>query len=372
MGRLTILHLTAPGQVGGLESVVRGLAAGHAARGHRVAVFATVTERADGSPFIRSLGDAGIETHHLQLAGRSYHRQRAAIRRLVSSMRPAIIHSHGYRSDVVGLIAGRNGGRRVTTVHGFTGGDWKNRLYERVQLRALRHFDAVVAVSRPLVERLRSSGVDAQRVHLIPNGLPLGRPLLERDEARQALGVSPADFVIGWVGRLSHEKGMDVMLDALRRLDDLPLTVAVLGDGRERAALEAGANADGRGKRIRWLGLVPEARSLFGGFDLFALSSRTEGTPMTLLEAMQAGVPSVVTAVGGVPDVISPDQGWMVPPERPEELAAAIREAWSRPDERARRAQAARRRLDVEFAVEPWLDRYEALYRTLATSGSHR
>jgi glycosyltransferase involved in cell wall biosynthesis len=98
-------------------------------------------------------------------------------------------------------------------------------------------------------------------------------------------------------------------------------------------------------------------------FDLFALTSRTEGTPMTLLEAIQASVPVVACAVGGVPDVISAAEGLLVPADRPAELANALREALTQRREAAARAERASERLARDFSSETWLDSYQELYR---------
>jgi len=100
------------------------------------------------------------------------------------------------------------------------------------------------------------------------------------------------------------------------------------------------------------------------------LSSRTEGTPMALFEAMAAGVPIVATAVGGVPQVVSSAEAILVPPDDPTRLAAAIRETLRDPAAARDRARAARCRLEREFAVQPWLERYDMLYHTLAQRGA--
>jgi glycosyltransferase involved in cell wall biosynthesis len=97
------------------------------------------------------------------------------------------------------------------------------------------------------------------------------------------------------------------------------------------------------------------------------LSSRTEGTPIALLEAMAAAVPTVATAVGGVPDVISDREAWLVPPEAPGRLADAVRELLAAPDLAAARGRAGRERLLQGHGTGPWLDRHEALYRSLLT-----
>jgi glycosyltransferase involved in cell wall biosynthesis len=252
----------------------------------------------------------------------------------------------------------------VTTVHGFTGGGWKNRFYEWLQVRAFRRFNAVVVVSLPLVDRMARAGVPRARIHAIPNAWcpPPSAPPLERAAARAALAIPRDDFVVGWVGRLSREKGADVLLRALPHLSDVPLSVCVVGTGAEQNGLQSSAGRLGLDRRIRWHGAVPDAGRVFSAFDAFVLSSRTEGTPVVLLEAMAAGVPVVTTKVGGVPDVVSPAEAVLVPSDDPVSLAAGIRAVYGDPVAARQRACAAAARLLREFGVAPWLDRYETVY----------
>lgn len=381
-GALTVLHIVAPAPVGGLERVVHGLASGHRAHGHRVHVAAVLDAGRTDHPWLGSLAASGVDVEALPLPARAYGRERAEVAALCRRLRPDVVHTHGYRPDVVdGGIARRLGIPTLSTVHGFTRGGWRNQFYESLQRRAFRRFDAVVAVSRPQVVELERSGVPRERIRLIPNAWIGGAGFLPPADARRALGVPEGVFHIGWVGRLSREKGADVLLDAVALLDDLPLVVSFLGDGRERAALEARAAAlpagpgssarssdPGAGDcaRVRWHGLVGDAAAFFPAFDLFVLSSRTEGTPIALFEAMAAGVPVVATAVGGVPDVVTAAEAILVPPESPGALAEAIRRVHGDPAGAAERAAAARTRLDTVYGYASWLERYERLYRDLA------
>jgi glycosyltransferase involved in cell wall biosynthesis len=253
----------------------------------------------------------------------------------------------------------------VTTLHGFTGGGWRNRLYERLQRRSVRRFDAVVAVSRPLAQFLVREGVPAERIHVVPNAWEASGTLMRRDVARRALGIPEDGFHIGWVGRLTREKGADVLIDALAPLSDLPIVGSFVGEGPERATLEARAVARGLGGRVKWHGMIVDAARLFAAFDLFVLSSRTEGTPITLFEAMAAGVPVVATAVGGVPDVVSSAEALLVPPGDPALLSSAIRVALLDRAGAQARAADARVRLDRAFALRPWVASYEAVYRSV-------
>jgi glycosyltransferase involved in cell wall biosynthesis len=144
----------------------------------------------------------------------------------------------------------------------------------------------------------------------------------------------------------------------------------MLGDGKERTGLQLRAQGQGIAGQITWHGSVAEAAPLFPAFDVFVLSSRTEGTPMALFEAMAAGVPVVATAVGGVPNVISSAEAILVPPDDAASLAAAIRDTLGNPVAARERAHAARQRLARDFAVQPWLERYEAVYAAIGRRGA--
>jgi glycosyltransferase involved in cell wall biosynthesis len=137
-----------------------------------------------------------------------------------------------------------------------------------------------------------------------------------------------------------------------------------MGDGPERQVQEARADSLAPG-RFRWLGAIPDAARYFAAFDLFVLSSRAEGLPMVLLEAMAVCIPIIATRVGGVPDLLSPAEAMLVPPDNPAALAAAIRAAIDDPAATSSRAKAARVRQQSEFDVGPWSARYESVYREL-------
>jgi glycosyltransferase involved in cell wall biosynthesis len=254
-------------------------------------------------------------------------------------------------------------------VHGFTGGGLKNRAYEALQRFAFRRFDAVVAVSQPQADQLRAGGVSDRRLHIIPNALAPHSAPLERAAARAQLQLPADGLLAGWVGRVSREKGVDVFIDALSSIGDRVIQGAILGDGPERAAEQARAEALAPA-RFLWLGAVPDAARYFPAFDMFVLSSRTEGLPMVLLEAMAANVPIVATNVGGIPDLLSPAEGLLVPPEDSKALASAMRAALDDRAATSARAHAAKLRQHAEFDVGPWSDRYEALYRHLIAVNS--
>ena len=180
------LHIVAPAPVGGLERVVELLCAGQRARGHDVHVAAVLDPEADeaGLPLLQRLRDAGVAVHSLKTPARAYRMERERIAALCGQVRPDVVHTHGYRPDVLDApMARRAGVPTVTTVHGFTGGGIRNRVYEGLQRRSFRRFSQVVAVSRALGDALSSGGVPAARVRVVPNAWSPGAPLLERGEA---------------------------------------------------------------------------------------------------------------------------------------------------------------------------------------------
>lgn len=362
-GAPRVLHLLAPGPAGGLESVVRLLATGWARQGGAVGVALTLDAGTSRPPDFAALPDSGVEVFSHEVRARGYLRERTLHLETLRAFRPDVVHTHGYRADLLGGSAARlRGVPRVSTVHGFTGGDWKNRLYETLQLRTLRSFDAVVAVSRPLVARLARTGIPADRIALIPNAWGPTSAGLSRAAAREALGLPQDAVILGWVGRLSREKGPDLFLQALARPAVGQVRAAMLGDGALRPELEAEASRLALEHRLHWLGLVPAAGRLLAAFDGFVLSSRTEGTPIALFEAMAAGVPIVATRVGGVPDVLEGDVALLIPPEDSDALASGIAALLAEPRAAAARAERARARLAEAYAMDPWLSRHRDLY----------
>jgi len=379
---MRILHTVAPARVGGLEEVVVQLATGLAGRGHQVRVAAVFSGEPGDHPFVEALRAGGIAVSVLAIPPRRYRAEAAGIRRLCEEWKPDVVHTHGYRPDVLHRAPARRAGvPLVSTLHGFTGGGWKNRLYERLQLRSVRRFDAVVAVSRPMAEGLQARGFQPEWIHLIPNawsprrGGAGGQAAVQAaiqagvQSARSELDIQPDRLHIGWVGRLSREKGPDVFLESLAQLGgpgDQHVVASIIGDGPLRTELERTAGrVRSAGVEVHFHGALPGAARLFSAFDLFVMSSRTEGTPIVLFEAMAAGVPVVATAVGGVPDVVGPGEALLVDSEQPEALASAIRRVIRDPVAARERAGRARERLERTFAAEPWLERHEALYASI-------
>ena len=366
-----ILHIIAASEVGGAESVVRSLARAQQTAGARVSVVPILPGSSTAADFLRELGEAHVGVHPVQISNRGYLSERRRFAALIDELSPDVVHSHGYRADVVDALSARHRAAIVSTVHGFTGG-MRNRVYQWLQCRAYRQFDAVVAVSEPLGRHL-ATRIGRTPLHVLPNAYESSSFALPRARARSALGIPPDAFCVGWVGRISPEKGPDVLVDMVSELKTLDsLHVAMIGDGPLGNAMKAYARQLRVQHAIRWCGRLPNADQFFSAFDVLVVSSRTEGTPMVVLEAMASNVPIVATRVGGIPNMLSQDTAVLVPPESPVELAEAVRAVFMDPGAAQRRTDAARQRLDTAYRVDSWVSRYDKIYAEALENAAHR
>ncbi|GAB3379644.1 glycosyltransferase family 4 protein [Azotobacter armeniacus] len=229
--------------------------------------------------------------------------------------RPTLLNGHGFKGLVYGWLSALCLGLPlIVTQHGFTPRSRKQRFYTWLSLRLCRtpQVRAVVCVADSIAHQHRQAGVGAGKLHVLPNGLP---PAPEVVYLRPP--AAPAAPLIGFIGRLSEEKGPDLFVElaiALCRRDPR-LHAVLLGEGPQRDALQQSIDTAGLRERIALPGYRTDLPAWLRALDVLVISSRSEGTPMVLLEAMQAGVPVAAFAVGGIPDVLDHEvSGLLSPP----------------------------------------------------------
>jgi len=290
----------------------------------------------------------------------------AAVAGLVRELRPDVIHGHSSIGGVVARLAARRvrGLRCVWTPNGVL----ESRAVVAIERGLARLTDRIIAVSpseRDLLARLRI-GRPGQVV-VIPNGIELIEPSTTPD-LRRLCGVPPATPLVGCVGRLAPQKGIDTFLSACRRVaDDVPdAHFLLIADGplapmvRERTA---------GWDRLTWLTGLPDARRVLGQLDVFALLSRYEGAPYTPVEAMWAGAPVVLTDVVGNRDAVDSRSGVLVPPEDPAAAAAAITRLLRHPD--AAQVAGGRRRVEEHFDIRKVAQATADLYEEVSVRPRH-
>jgi glycosyltransferase involved in cell wall biosynthesis len=209
------------------------------------------------------------------------------------------------------------------------------------------------------------------RIHVIPNGIDLARVppfTLDRRAARATAGFAPERRLVAQVGRLEPQKDYPTFLRAMAIVAGQVADVdfLVVGEGGLRAELEELAVRLGIASRVRFTGLRHDVPALLGAVDVAVLSSRFEGFPNVVLEAMAAGAVSVAADVGGCREVVTHDEsGLLVPPGTPEAVAAAVLRVLRDPGLVERLARTGRRRVEEHFAVEVMARRTGDAYRTL-------
>ena len=254
-----------------------------------------------------------------------------------------MIHGWLFGPNLMAAIAGRLAGVPAVVIAKRNVDAFETPRQMAVQRFTHRLATHVTAVSEAVASSSVALGVPRERITVIPNGVDAARFADARPD-REALGAAAGNGaapVVGSVGCLAPRKDYATLLEALALLEQrgLRFRAALVGEGPERARLERLAGSLGLAGRVRFLGERADVERLLPAMDVFVLSSREEGIPNALLEAMACGRPAVATAVGGTGEVMEDGvTGWLVPPGSAERLAAALAEAISRPDEAARRA----------------------------------
>jgi glycosyltransferase involved in cell wall biosynthesis len=285
--------------------------------------------------------------------------------------RVAIWHGHDYKSNALGLLVRRFWPMHlVTTVHGWVHYTRRTPFYYWIDRQCLPRYHRVVCVSEDLRERCLASGVSPDRCALVENAIDTEEfsRRLSPVEAKRRLGLSPARFVIGAVGRLSREKGFDVLIRSVHRLlkEGLDVQLLVIGEGDQETELRALISQLGDEARISLLGYRSDMRDLYQAMDVFALSSLREGLPNVVLEAMALGVPVVATRVAGVPRLIRDGaSGLLVEPSNEAALCGALRRLIGDAELRARLSREGRRTIETGYSFRARMDKIRAIYDQL-------
>jgi glycosyltransferase involved in cell wall biosynthesis len=264
------------------------------------------------------------------------------VSRTIARVAPGVVQSHNIKSHAL-VARARRRPRWIAFHHGYTDTDLKARVYNRLDRWSLRRADAVVTTCAPFARELSAAGVDRRRISVLHNAIEPTAPL-DAARARRALRLDDRLAVVA-VGRLSREKGHDVLVDACAALPPElrdRILVVIAGDGPERPRLLERAAA--RGVRLRLDGFHADVRQWYAAADVFVLPSRSEGSPNVLLEALASGCAIVATRVGGVPEIAEDGvSARLVAADEPRGLAAAIDAILTTPALGRRLADGARR-----------------------------
>jgi glycosyltransferase involved in cell wall biosynthesis len=370
---MIVAHLATSSCVGGPERLILGLALS-LRPSCRSACF-LFPEGGRSRAFGQELRTHGLETITLE---RDTPHFRAMVLELAGRIRELgvdVLCCHGYKADVVGLLAARRAGvPAIAMSHGWTAETWKVRVFEAVDRACLRRMDRVVCVSEGQAEKVRRAGVRADRVTVIRNAVRVERfdhPEPADRRVLEAMFPRAPERIVGAAGRLSPEKGFGVLVEAAAIVarSDPGAGFIHFGDGPLRAAIRRRIGELGLERRFILAGFRDDLDRFLPHWDLSVLPSFTEGLPTVVLESYAAGVPVVATAVGGTPEAVADGvDGYLVPPGDPNALARRILDVLNDEDTRRDMGSRGRDRVRAEFTFGAQALRFQKVCEDLLSS----
>ncbi len=323
---MKILHIIAPGPIAGAEKSSLASAVALNKAGHEVS-FAVISERRNpelGRTFLAMLSERGLEGMDFLVRGRV---DLGIVGRLHNTIVRGcyqVVHVHGYKALAYVMAFRRGLPPIISTYHGETAHTLAVRMYEWLVWALYHDISCLFAVSKGALVALERKGPLRCRVAIVPNMLSESFP----EPTTHCLKGKDDPVELLYLGRLSFEKGADVLVQALAGISEgIHVRLTVLGDGPERGRLEKMAVELGLAERISFMGFKTNIRDYLFDAHVLVMPSRTEGLPMALIEAAACGRSVVASRVGGIPDIVEHGvNGLLVEPDHVKELAAAIEE----------------------------------------------
>lgn len=366
-----VIHLAKMTGAAGSEGHLLALLPGLRARGVDARLWMLVEPGNPVQAYVDRIEARGVPVERIVIRR---HLDPGLWRRLTAHLRqarPDLVHTHLIHADLYGIPAARRAGVRGVISSRHNDDRFRRWLPFRVLSRWLwRQADAGIAISEAIRRfAIAVEGVSPDKIHTVHYGLDpatLQAPPDARARLRAELGLPPGALLAGSVCRLIAQKGLDNALDAFGQVAaECPAAhYVVAGDGSLRGALEAQAARLGLADRAHFLGWRADAPAVLAALDVLLAPSRWEGFGLVFLEAMALGVPVISTRVSAIPEIVADGEtGWLVPPGDPAAIARALRAALSDPDERRRRGEAGRARLESRFTVDAMVEHTLAVYR---------
>jgi glycosyltransferase involved in cell wall biosynthesis len=326
-------------------------------------------EGASEAPLLAEARGLGMETLSITAPGRVNAASVRALRAMLRERRIDVLHTHFYKSTIVGALAVRGTDcRLLATPHGWnTGAGVKLQAYEWAERVAFGWADAIAPLSADLERGLRRLPWVRGRLTLISNGVDLDEVgASSAVETSVQAARSAGEFVVGYIGQLIERKRVDTLIDAFASLRVDARRMFIVGDGDQRARLEARAAERGVGDRVHFTGFRDDRLELLRGFDALVLPSTLEGIPRCLMEAMAAGVAVVATDIAGTRDLVVDGQsGLLFPVGDSRSLAAALEAVQGDDGLRNRLVTAGSARVNEYFSARAMAMRYARLFETL-------
>lgn len=363
---LKVLFLINRLGAGGAERFCIALANQLAEGGHDVSIQMFYTQQT-----LPSKLSPKVRTVELDFPPRLRIREMRRLIALLRDERPDVLHGFLDNANRYGLVAARLAGVPAVISSMQNTYAHLSRRYGQIDRFAFRFADAGVPCAREVEQfYIDSWHFPPAKLHTLPNAVEVAqmpcRDATLRASARAELGLAEGQPAFVTVASLNEQKGHRFLLEAIGKLGDRHPDAHwfLLGDGPLRAPLEAQIAELGLGERVTLLGIRGDVPRLLQGMDLFVMPSLWEGLSLAMLEASAAGLPLLVTDVSGTKAIVEPGRtGWVVAPGDADALATAMSQVLDHPESWAVLGQAGRRKMEVEFGIEPVAAQMLALYR---------
>jgi glycosyltransferase involved in cell wall biosynthesis len=288
-----------------------------------------------------------------------------------------IVHSHGYFADIISLPFSKILKiPQISTCHGFLKNNRTFKLYNFIDKLFLKLFcNQIISVSEELKNELIKNKINESRITVIQNAVqPINNSneyMVNRIPMRKHLSIRDDTFIVGYIGRLSEEKGIVYLIKAIKIIEEnhKDIKLFIIGEGPQRSILEGFVKSNKLESNVFFTGFQSNIYEWLAALDIFVLPSLTEGTPMALLEAMAAGVPVIASAVGGVPSVIDNGlNGFLITPKNSIELSEKILSLLNDSKLRETFSIEGKNKINKLFNIKDWCKKIEHQYDMILRS----
>lgn len=318
------------------------------------------------APLLDATRALGFATHSIDAPGRFNWAAVRGLRDLVQRGGFDIVHSHGYKADIITWLALRGTKTKmVSTPHGWSANaGWKLQAYEALGRRAMRRFNAVVPLSDDLYNGLAADQAIASRLHKITNGVDIDEILEPMPVPAELTAFRGEGPVIGYIGQLIARKDVATLITAFASWNRKDARLVLVGEGPARTELIEQAQALGVDDRVLFTGFRADRLAWLKAFDAFVLPSRLEGIPRCLMEALVAGVPVIASDIPGNRDIVHDGEtGLLFPTGDAAALTSALDRAFDA--ETAQRAKRGIALIHSRFSAKAMADAYADLFERL-------
>jgi glycosyltransferase involved in cell wall biosynthesis len=353
-----IVFLFTPGPLGGAEKIVAFGIRGLLEEGIDVSLWVIKEERVPHvtDTFIELLQDIGICSRLFSSLKIFDRRLLSNLRRALSDSKPDIIHAHGFKAAFYGKLAAHASSALIITHHGKSAHTIKVRFYEFIEDQVMKRSNAVIAVSQDMKRKLLKAGIRESKISVVENFLTT--------KIIKAQSKSTSNIELLFVGRLSPEKGCNILIESIKILEKEKISLTSLGDGIEKVNLEKKVRDLQLESIVHFFGFKQNVNEYMASSDAIVMPSYREGQPLTLIEACCMGLPVVASNVGGIPDLINENEnGYLCPPGDSNQLANALKQLLVNIDTLKANSQAISTVYEKRFLNSNWAKNTLNVYR---------